>query len=92
MKRFILKNPKLKLLKKRFVKRNKFIQVYMVNKNFYTLNGRFIFRMYIKKEMVGFKMGEFIYTRKKGSTILEKQKGKVKGDKKVVSNKVKSKR
>ena len=45
-----------------------------LNKKVYVYNGKFFISLYIKKEMVGYKFGEFVYTKKGGYSIHKKKK------------------
>jgi ribosomal protein S19 len=58
---------KNKLLKKRNIsiwERNSTIPFYLVGKSVFIHNGKSFFKIFISREKVGFKFGEFVYTKK----------------------------
>lgn len=54
--------------------RSKRIYLYMVGNFFFVLNGCFIFKILIKFNMIGYKLGDFVYTRKKKIKIVKYKK------------------
>jgi len=65
--------------------RSKLIQHFMIGNQYIVSNGRFFFRLFVKKEMLGFKFGEFIFTRKIGRKLIQKKlRKKQSGNKKSI--------
>lgn len=58
------------------ISRNRLIQNFMIGKHVEVSNGHFFFRLLIKKEMLGFKVGDFVFTRKVGRKFIQKKKRK----------------
>nr|YP_009485496.1 ribosomal protein S19 [Melosira undulata]AVR57560.1 ribosomal protein S19 [Melosira undulata] len=70
MKAFNKKNLNLDiktLNKKNVLLKSTKIMPYFLHKNFYVYNGKIFIKIFITKEMINHKIGEFVLTRKKFS-------------------------
>ena len=49
---------------KYFIKRNKKITNSILNKFYWVHNGKYFYCIYITKEIINFKIGDYVFTRK----------------------------
>lgn len=73
----IIKNKK----KYTFYKRNSIISSFLINKIIFVYNGKAFTKLLVKEQMIGHKLGDFIFTKKRGKNIhkiLKKKKDRKK--------------
>ena len=64
VKKFILKDSFILKKKTKIWSRNSSIPFFLINKFVFVYNGKFFKKLYISREKIGFKFGEFVFTKK----------------------------